>query len=247
LTPTTLSQDGIALIANSEGRRLTAYKCPAGVWTVGYGHTSAQGSPEVYPGLTITKEEADEILFRDIHTTTQTIAEHVKVRLTQSQFDALVSFIYNVGAKRFIKSTLLKKLNEGDYAAIPSQLARWVYSRGKVSKGLVNRRQAEADMWIAGMPESKRPDAIPQVVTEGHNRPITSTSHVTAAGVGSAATGLWSSLPDLAHYLHDPVLWHHAIVVVIGLTLFGLGIVADRYILHPVNHSETPEETSPSE
>lgn len=138
---------GIALIQQFEGRRLEAYKCPAGVWTIGYGHTSAAGKPEVKPGLVITKQEANDILVRDLVRYEDAVDRLVKVPLTQNQFDALVSFTFNVGEGALAKSTLLKRLNAGDYNAVPAELMKWTKAGGKELPGLVRRRRAECAMW----------------------------------------------------------------------------------------------------
>lgn len=141
------SPAGIALIQQFEGRRLEAYKCPAGIWTIGYGHTSAAGAPEVKPGMTITKQEANDILVRDLVKYENAVDRLVKVPLTQNQFDALVSFTFNVGEGALAKSTLLKKLNAGNYDAVPAELMKWTRGGGKELPGLVRRRRAEAALW----------------------------------------------------------------------------------------------------
>jgi lysozyme len=135
------------LIQQFEGRRLEAYKCPADVWTIGYGHTSAAGKPEVKPGMVITKQEANDILVRDLVRYEDAVNRLVKVPLTQNQFDALVSFTFNVGEGALAKSTLLKKLNAGDYDAVPAELMKWTKGGGKELPGLVRRRRAECAMW----------------------------------------------------------------------------------------------------
>lgn len=142
-----ISAAGINLIKEYEGVRLKSYKCPAGVWTVGVGHTSAAGAPEVKPGMTITETEALKILRNDLKKFEASIDSMVRVPLKQNQYDALCSFIFNVGAGAFQKSTLLRKLNAGDYAAVPQELMKWTKAGGKELPGLVRRRRAEAAMW----------------------------------------------------------------------------------------------------
>lgn len=141
------SPAGIALIQQFEGRRLEAYKCPAGVWTIGYGHTSAAGKPDVKPGMVITRQEANDILVRDLVRYEDAVDRLVKVPLTQNQFDALVSFTFNVGEAALAKSTLLKRLNADDYDAVPAELMKWTKGGGRELPGLVRRRRAEAAMW----------------------------------------------------------------------------------------------------
>ena len=146
-----MSQMGIdALLKKFEGCKLKAYRCPAGVCTIGYGHTSAAGDPEVTDGMTIKQSEADEILKRDLVKYEKAVAEMVKQPLTQHQFDVLVDFAYNAGVGALKSSTLLKKVNAGDFDAVPAELMKWTKGGGKVLPGLVRRRQAESAWWSAG-------------------------------------------------------------------------------------------------
>ena len=141
------SEAGVDLIKQFEGCKLTAYKCPAGVWTIGYGHTTMAGEPTVVEGMKITAVEATNILKRDLKKFEAGVDAVVKVPLEQHQFDALVSFAFNVGLGALGKSTLLRKLNAGDYAAVPAELMKWTKAGGKELPGLVRRRRAEAGMW----------------------------------------------------------------------------------------------------
>lgn len=143
------SRHGIELIEQFEGCYLKAYRCPANVLTIGYGHTSAEGPPEVKEGMVITQEAADTILQNDIVKEENNVSELVKVPLSQNQFDALISFCFNVGRTNLANSTLLKKLNTGDYDAVPAELMKWTRGGGKELPGLVRRRQAEAALWKA--------------------------------------------------------------------------------------------------
>lgn len=142
-----VSAAGINLIKEFEGVRLKSYKCPAGVWTIGVGHTSAAGPPVVKPGMEITNAQATKILAQDLVQFEDGVEAAVKVPLTQNQFDALVSFTFNVGLGAFQKSTLLKKLNAGQYDAVPAELMKWTKAGGKELPGLVRRRRAEAALW----------------------------------------------------------------------------------------------------
>jgi len=132
------SQKGLDLIKSFEGLRLSAYKCPADVWTIGYGTTAG-----VKQGQTITKERADELLREDVARFEAQVLRLVKVPLTQGQFDALTSFVYNLGAGNLGNSTLLRLLNAGDYKGAAAQFDRWNKAGGKVLAGLVRRRAAE--------------------------------------------------------------------------------------------------------
>ena len=132
------SLNGLKIIKDFEGLRLKAYKCSAGVWTIGYGHTSG-----VKEGDVITKEQAEKYLKKDVISFENTVNGVVKVKLNQNQFDALVSLVFNIGSGAFKKSTLLKKLNAGDYDGASEQFLVWVKAGGQTLKGLVNRREQE--------------------------------------------------------------------------------------------------------
>ena len=137
-----ISQEGVNLIKHFEGCRLEAYKCPAGVWTIGYGHTKG-----VKEGDAIEQEAAEAFLIEDLESFEQAVTRLVEVPLTQQQFDALVSWIFNLGAGNLAESTLLRKLNNYQYAEVPEQMMRWVRAGGQVLDGLVKRRAAEAALF----------------------------------------------------------------------------------------------------
>lgn len=130
----------LSLIKEFEGLRLEAYLCPAKKWTIGYGHTKT-----AKPGMKITERGAEELLRQDLAWCEEAVRTGVKVPLTQNQFDALVSFVFNVGAGAFKRSTLLRLLNQGDYDGAASQFQRWNKAGGQVLKGLTRRRKAEAE------------------------------------------------------------------------------------------------------
>ncbi|ATO57110.1 lysozyme [Bartonella sp. 1-1C] len=145
-----ISSEGLALIKQWEGLRLNAYKDAIGVWTIGYGHTNSAGKPLVYEGMTITEKQAEKLLCKDLRQFENAVERAVTVPLTDEQFAALVSFCYNVGTTAFSNSTLLKKLNKGEYEAVPSELQKWTKAGGKRLHGLVHRRAAEAGLWAKG-------------------------------------------------------------------------------------------------
>lgn len=122
-----------------EGLRLNAYQDTGRVWTIGYGHAG----PDVFAGLRWTKERADNALIEDAADAAGDVRRLVKVDLTQGEFDALVSFVFNLGAANFARSTLLKLLNKGDYDSAGDQLSRWVFDDGVKLAGLETRRAAE--------------------------------------------------------------------------------------------------------
>lgn len=140
------STKGVALIKSAEGLRLKAYPDPGtgGLpWTIGYGSTSG-----VTRNMLITETQAEQMLAEDLVRFERIVERQVQVPLNQGQFDALVSFTYNVGEGNFTKSTLLRKLNAGDIAGAAEQFSRWVHASGKVLPGLVKRRAAERAMFL---------------------------------------------------------------------------------------------------
>ena len=137
-----ISLEGINLIKHFEGCELEAYKCPAGVWTIGYGHIKG-----VQEGDVITEQQADNMLVEELEEYEGYINNAVSVPLNQAQYDAMVSWVYNLGNGNLNSSTLLKVLNGGDYDGVPAQIMRWNKAGGKVLEGLTRRRQAEADLF----------------------------------------------------------------------------------------------------
>ena len=145
-----MSQGGLDnLLKNFEGCKLKAYRCPANILTIGYGHTSAAGSPEVTEGMTITQKKAEDILRADLVKYENGVASLVKVELSQNQFDVLVDFAYNAGIGNLKSSGILKKVNAGAFDDVPNELMKWTKGGGKVLPGLVRRRQAEVSWWNA--------------------------------------------------------------------------------------------------
>lgn len=134
-----ISAEGLALIKKFEGCELEAYKCSAGVWTIGYGHTKG-----VEEGMTITKDQAEEMLLEELVEYEKAVEEAVHNQLDQCMFDALVSWTYNLGPTNLNSSTMLKVLNAGEYDEVPAQIKRWNKAGGKVLEGLIRRREAEA-------------------------------------------------------------------------------------------------------
>ena len=133
------SAEGIALIKKFEGLELDSYQCSANVWTLGYGHT--QGVAE---GDSCSEEEAEIILVNDLKEFETYVNALVDVELDQNQFDALVAWTFNLGPTNLRTSTLLKKLNAGDYNDVPSEIKRWNRAGGQVLDGLIRRREAAA-------------------------------------------------------------------------------------------------------
>lgn len=136
-----LSNKGKEAIKEYEGVRLRAYLDSGGVVTIGVGHTS----PGLSLGMLATPAQVDTWLTEDVAEAEDAVNRLVKVALTQNQFDALVSFVFNLGEGQFGKSTLLRKLNASDYDGAQAEFKRWVYDNGKIQPGLVKRRYAESE------------------------------------------------------------------------------------------------------
>ena len=137
------SERGLALIRQFEGLRLAAYKCSAGISTIGWGTTKG-----VKMGDTITRDEADRLLLEDAQRFADHVAALVNVPLNQNQADALVSFVYNVGPAAFGKSTMLKLINQGLLEDAANQFVRWNRAGDQVLAGLTRRRMAERDLFL---------------------------------------------------------------------------------------------------
>ena len=136
---------GLELIKNSEGFKADAYLCPAGVWTIGYGHTKG-----VKRGDTCTPEEAETWLIQDIAEAEKAVNRLVTAPLTQNKFDALVDFVFNLGFDAFYGSTLRKKINvDPEDPTIVGEFGRWIYANGQRLPGLVRRRKAEVDLYFS--------------------------------------------------------------------------------------------------
>lgn len=138
------SVDAYELIKQFEGLRLEAYLCPVGIWTIGYGHTSG-----VSPNSFITIQEADEYLHRDVAAIEMQLNK-LNLSLRQCQWDAIVSFVFNVGIGNFKASTLLAKIRiNPDDNSIIDEFLRWVYANGKVMRGLQKRRLTEMKLYFS--------------------------------------------------------------------------------------------------
>lgn len=194
-----IGKQGVILLKNWEGRRglavLTAYRDGGGVPTIGFGHTNG-----VVMGMSCTPEQAERWLQEDVREAENAVNKLVKVPLNEFQFDALVCFVFNVGVGAFAKSTLLRVLNAGGYAAVPGQMLRWVKDvnprTGKMVTvpGLVNRRSAEIALWSTEVPGALAMDFAPAARPVAPPAPTkllqTSTGKVQAtalAGGGAAA------------------------------------------------------------
>ena len=177
-----MTEEGLELIKQFEGFRARAYRDAVGVWTIGYGHTSMAGAPEVRPAMEITAEEAANILRRDVDSFARGVRDAVKVPLTDAQFSALVSFAYNVGLGNLRKSSVLAAVNRGDFTVVPRRLQLWTKAGGRVLPGLVRRRAAEAAFFASQAGAAPLPAPVEQPVA----KPVTQSRTI------------WSALAALA-------------------------------------------------
>lgn len=155
-----ISAKGQHQLKEWEGFRARPYRDAAGKLTIGVGHLLTQselssgkiiiqGEPVRY-AAGLSDQEVLDLLGQDLAGSMGVVNDCVEVELSQSRFDTLVSFCFNVGGSAFRHSTLLRLLNQGNYEAVPAQLRRWVHCSGKVVQGLVNRREQEIELWNAG-------------------------------------------------------------------------------------------------
>lgn len=143
--PVGISQKGIDLIKSFEGFKAKAYKCPAGVWTIGYGHTAG-----VKPGMTITREQGEAMLRKDLKIYEKHTADALGNAATnQGQWDALVSFCYNAGPGNLKQSSMLRLHKQGKYLAAADAFMKWTKGGGRVLPGLVRRRKAERALYLS--------------------------------------------------------------------------------------------------
>ncbi|WP_417585160.1 lysozyme [Pelagibacterium sp.] len=214
-----LNAEVIEHIKRWEGFRANAYPDPGSVngkpVTIGYGQTRRSGKP-VQLGETITEAEATQWLLAELDRVSGVIERLVNVQLTDFQHGALVSFTYNVGDTAFSNSTLLRKLNAGDYAAVPAQLSRWNKNDGKVMQGLVNRRAAEAGLGARGefvssapvdVQAPKEPSAVDTILKDPGG----------LSGIGAGLAALFGAIAD------QPILQVGA-VILIGIVVWRLVI-----------------------
>lgn len=140
-----ISKQGLDLIKQYEGFSAAPYLCPAEVWTIGYGHTQGVNAYTI----PITEDTAEQYLLEDVACAEDAVSELVCVSLEQSEFDALVSLVFNIGESNFRRSTLLKKLNTEDYESAANEFLRWVFGGGRKLKGLEKRRKTEREMFLS--------------------------------------------------------------------------------------------------
>ena len=208
-----ISPHGLAKLKQWEGLKTKAYKDSGGVWTIGYGHTATAGEPKPRAGMVITAAEAENILLKDLTQYEAAVESLVKVELNDNQFAALVSFVYNIPLAKFKKSTLLKKLNAGNYDAVPNELMKWINVDHKKNQGLVNRRRAEGYLWMEGAFVTSK-DVVPEPKKENplFNMKMVGQVAGAASGFGAIAAG------------SGPVQWAFAaiMVILVAFACYGL-------------------------
>lgn len=218
-----MTEEGVSLIKRFEGFRAHAYRDAAGAWTIGYGHTSAAGEPQVRADLTVTKAEAGLILKRDVDSFAQGVRRLLKVALTPAQFSALVSFAYNVGLSNFSTSSVLKAVNAGEPALVPRRLQLWVKANGRVLPGLVRRRAAEAALFAGGADEGGAGTVEPIGGTPAYR----STTNIAAvlSALAALLSALAAGVKDVSDALGSPLLTALLLAVTIVATAW---IVRER-------------------
>ena len=218
---------GLALLKRFEGWRASAYPDPGtggAPWTIGYGHTSMAGPPKVTPGMTITKAEGEKILKRDLKKYEDAVKRWVRVPLSQEQFDALTSFVYNVGEGNFKKSSVLKRVNQGRFDDVPARLMLWNKAGGRVLKGLTRRRSAEGELFASGERTGLREGTYAAQVMPDAPRgksPMQSTTNL-AAGASAIAgvTAAGREIVDNTSSMLQAAPWIVMCVVIVGCTLW---------------------------
>lgn len=192
-----VTDEGLALIRRFEGLRTAAYRCPAGVWTIGFGHTSEAGPPAVRPGMVVSEDDALRILAEDVQRFADGVAPLLTRAVSAPQFSALVSFAFNVGLAAFRSSSVLKAVNAGRLDEVPARLKLWVKAGGRVLPGLERRRAAEAELFMAETPPeaSRGVTGVPKSIElERHIRHAGAVVGGTAVAVSAAhAVPVWFS------------------------------------------------------
>lgn len=207
------SSKGRKLITQREGCRLKAYKDTKGIPTIGVGHTSMAGDPEVHLGMTITQTQADEILSRDLASVESAINHYVQVALTQDEFDALASLAFNIGGSAFSKSTIVRRLNDGDKPGAAEAILMW-----NKPKEIMGRRKQEYDQFRKGgtQPNGGRMNITPHAAKRAG----------AVTGFGVVGTGLSDAAAQIQPLTDISDILRY---VFIALTLAGLGYGAWKW------------------
>ena len=211
-----MTDAGYALIREWEGFRANAYRDATGIWTIGYGHTTAAGPPKVSDGQVISRDEAETIFRRDVGVVAEGVRQAVTQELTDAQFSALVSFAYNVGLGNFRASSVLKVVNAGKFADVPQRLQLWIKAGGRTLPGLIKRRAAEAALFASDGDQLAEPPARPE---QPRGKPVAVSTTIWAA----ALAAILAAVNHLALWLGYGLL---------AVMASGLIILAAWWIIH---------------
>jgi lysozyme len=222
-----MTKAGLDLIKQWEGFRAKAYRCPAGVWTIGFGHTSMAGKPDVKQGMVISKAEGERILLNDLKVYEAGVRSVIKVNLTPNQYSAAVSLCYNIGVGAFRRSSVARFCNRGQWKNAADAFALWNKAGGRVLPGLVRRRAAEAALFAKS---GNARDEIRPVVDEPKGKPMALSTTNMAAGV-TAAAGITAATKDVVDNTTSIFSGSNIVIVLLILIILaGAGwIIWERY------------------
>lgn len=192
-----LNKASLDLIKRWEGCKLKAYKCSAGVWTVGYGLTTSAGFIEVGPDTVITQAEADWYLEKTVEKFLAEIKPAITAPINENELGAFTSLAYNIGPTAFRKSSALRHFNAGDKDRVPTSIRMWRKAGGKVVNGLVNRREAEVDLFLTPVIAEK---PAPGRTSPGQSKTVQSSVVQGATAIGGAV-GALNSLEGVAQII----------------------------------------------
>ena len=182
-----LNKASLDLIKRWEGCKLKAYKCSAGVWTVGYGLTTSAGFIEVGPDTVITQAEADWYLEKTVEKFLAEIKPAITAPINENELGAFTSLAYNIGPTAFRKSSALRHFNDGNKDRVPTSIRMWRKAGGKVVKGLVNRREAEVDLFLTPV-IAEKPD--PARISPAQSKTMQASAVQAATAIGGAVTAI---------------------------------------------------------
>lgn len=229
-----LSIKGLDIIKKSEGLRLRAYPDPGSAngypYTIGYGHTKG-----VKKGDSITKAQAEELLRQDVAWAVETV-NSLGVKLTQNQFDALVSFCFNVGRDGFLKSSVARVVKAGRHDLVPSKLALWIKNDGKVMQGLINRRGMEARLYMSM--DNKDIAAAPSAPVPGKPMKKSKTAWVAIGQALSALSMIFAYATEIKNNLmllfegapNVNMAWVYGGVILVAVVFSAVWFFHDRHI-----------------